>query len=122
MTPTRTPDCTKFYAASPRVSGNTFYIDIWNADSGFTISIDSIAISWGTANRLQSISLASASLWSNATGVSPSYTLDVNPGPDAEVPPGSLKNLQLGYSQAVTVRPTITIQLDNMICTVGYAP
>lgn len=122
MTPTRTPDCTKFYAASPRVSGNTFYIDIWNADIGFTISIDSIAIGWGTANKLQSISLASASLWSNAAGVSPSFTLDVSPGPDAEVPPGSIKNLQLGFSDSITVRPTITIQLDNMICTVSYAP
>lgn len=122
MTPTRTPDCTKFYTAGSRVSGNTFYIDIWNADNGFTISIDSISITWGTSNKILSISLASASLWSNATGISNSFALDVNPGPEAEIPPGSLKNLQLGFSESVSPRPTINIKLDNMTCEVNYAP
>jgi hypothetical protein len=122
MTPTRTPNCYKFYAAGAKINGKRFNLDLWNSDNTWTITIDSIEISWGTTNKLLSIQLGSVVLWSNATGVSPSFTLDVSPSSDVQIPPASLKNLQLTYSDSVTVKPSVTVRLDNMICTIVYTP
>ncbi len=122
MTPTRTPNCAKFYAANPKVAAKKFNLDLWNSDSTLTATIDSITISWGDSNKLLSIAMGGNSLWSNLAGVNSPFALDVTPSPLVQIPPASVRNMELAYQNNILTKPTIIIRLDNMVCTISYVP